>query len=94
MAEVMKFFYNQRLDPPLFFWRDQTGHEIDLIVAYSDALYPVEIKSGSTPAEDMFKGLKWWTQLAGRSAGSPTRVYGGAEAYVRDGIALRPWFSV
>jgi hypothetical protein len=76
------------------FWWDQTGHEIDLIIEDSGALYPVEIKSGSTAAGHMFRGLKWWTNLAGRKANSPTLVYGGAEAYVRDGIALRPWFSV
>lgn len=94
LAEVVKSFYNQRLAPPIFFWRDQTGHEIDLIIEESGALFPVEIKSGITVARDMFKGLKWWTYLAGRTAGSPTLVYGGNEAYVRDGIALRPWFSV
>ncbi|MBU2623717.1 MAG: ATP-binding protein [Proteobacteria bacterium] len=94
MAEVVKSFYNQRLSPPIFFWRDQTGHEIDLIIEESGALFPVEIKSGSTVAGDMFRGLKWWTHLAGRTASSPTLVYGGVEAYVRDGITLRPWFSV
>jgi uncharacterized protein len=94
LAEVVKSFYNQRLSPPVFFWRDQTSHEIDLIIEESGALFPVEIKSGSTADGDMFKGLTWWTHLAGRTASSPTLVYGGVEAYVRDGIALRPWFSV
>jgi uncharacterized protein len=94
LAEVVKSFYNQRLSPPVFFWRDQTGHEIDLIIEESGALFPVEIKSGSTAAGDMFKELTWWTHLAGRTASSPTLVCGGVEAYVRDGIALRPWFSV
>ena len=94
LAEVVKSFYNRRLAPPLFFWRDQTGHEIDLIIEDGGALYPVEIKSGSTTAGDMFRGLKWWTDLAGRTASSPTLVYGGGEAYVRDGIALCPWFPV
>ena len=94
MAEVVKSFYNHRLAPPIYFWRDQTGHEIDLIIEDSGALYPVEIKSGSTAAGDVFRGLKWWTHLAGRKANSPTLVYGGVEAYERDGIALRPWFSV
>jgi predicted AAA+ superfamily ATPase len=94
IAEVVKFFYNHRLSPPIYFWRDQTGHEIDLIVEDSNLLYPVEIKSGSTVASDMFNGLKWWTNLTGNSAASPMLIYSGGEAYVRDGITLRPWFSI
>jgi len=57
LPEVVKSFYNQRIAPPVFFWRDQAGHEIDLIIEESGALLPVEIKSGSTAAGDMFKGL-------------------------------------
>jgi len=94
LAEVVKSFYNHRISPPIFFWRDQTGHEIDLIIEESGTLLPVEIKSGSTVAGDMFNWLKWWIHLAGGTARSPTLIYGGMEAYVRDGIILRPWFSV
>jgi hypothetical protein len=56
--------------------------------------YPVEIKSGATVVSDMFDGLRWWSRLAGPAAGGRTLVYGGAEAYDRSGVAVRPWFSV
>ena len=32
----------------LFFWRDKTGHEIDIIIDESGLLLPIEIKSGQT----------------------------------------------
>jgi predicted AAA+ superfamily ATPase len=94
LAEVVKAYLNHRRSPSIYFWRDQTGHEIDLLMEEGGVLYPVEIKSGSTVAADMFDGLKWWGRLAGQEGGSPTLVYGGLEAYVRQGINVCPWFSV
>ena len=93
-SEVAKAYLNHRRPPPIFFWRDQTSHEIDLLIEEGSVLYPVEIKSGSTVAPDMLDSLKWWSGLAGKTSRSPVLVYGGAEAYVRQGIAVRPWFSV
>ena len=94
LAEVAKAYLNHRRPPPIFFWRDQTGHEIDLLIEEGSVLYPIEIKSGSTVAPDMLDSLKWWSGLAGKTSRSPTLVYGGAAAYVRQGMAVRPWFSV
>ena len=94
VAEVAKAYWNHRRTPPIHFWRDQTGHEIDLLIEEGGALYPVEIKSGATVVSDMFDGLRWWSRLAGPAAGGGTLVYGGAEAYDRSGVAVRPWFSV
>ena len=94
LAEVAKAYLNHRRSPPIFFWRDQTGHEIDLLIEEGSVLYPIEIKSGSTVAPDMLDSLKWWSELAGKTSRSPVLVYGGTEAYVRQGMAVRPWFSV
>jgi predicted AAA+ superfamily ATPase len=90
----VKACFNHRLPAPIFFWRDQGGHEIDLLIEHGNVLYPVEIKSGATVVRDMFEGLKWWTRLAGQKSSLPTLVYGGAESYQREGIEVRPWFSV
>jgi len=94
LAEVAKAYLNHRRPPPIFFWRDQTGHEIDLLIEEGSVLYPIEIKSGSTVAPDMLDGLIWWSGLARKTGRFPVLVYGGTEAYVRQGIAVRPWFSV
>jgi predicted AAA+ superfamily ATPase len=94
VAEVAKLYLHHRLTPPLFFWRDQAGHEIDLLIDTGDRVHAVEIKSGQTIDGDMLSGLRWWTRLAGAPAGRATLVYGGNERHVRDGIVVRPWFSV
>jgi hypothetical protein len=94
VAEVAKMYRHHRLEPPLFFWRDRTGHEIDLLIEESLALYPVEIKSGQTLDPGMMQGLRWWCDLAGRPLENATLVYGGAARQERGGIRVRPWFAV
>jgi hypothetical protein len=94
IAEVDKAYAHHRRESPLFFWRDRTGHEVDLLIEEAGELFPVEIKSGQTVAADMLAGLTWWCALAGRPLEAATLVHGGAEAYTRSGIAVRPWFAV
>ena len=94
IAEVAKAFLNHRREPPISFWRDHTGHEVDLLIEEAQELFPVEIKSSETISRDMLEGLEWWCRLAGRSPSTAALIYGGAEAYTRSEIAVRPWFSV
>ncbi len=94
VAETAKAYLHHRLDPPIWFWRDQTGHEIDLLIERGDELYPIEIKSGQTVTRSMFDSLNWWNRLSGGSSQSSTLVYGGMDAYRHADISVRPWFSI
>jgi hypothetical protein len=77
------------LHPHLFFWRNRTGHKIDLIIDESGRLCPVKIKSGLTISGDMLDSLLWWCRLTGQPPESATLVYGGDESYTRRGVAIR-----
>lgn len=94
IAEVAKAYLHHRRPPPLFFWRDRTGHEIDLLIEEASVLYPVEIKSSRTWSPDMMNGLLWWSALAGQPLESATLVYGGDEAFTFKAASVRPWFAV
>jgi hypothetical protein len=94
VAEVVKSYLHHRRTPPLFFWRDRTGHEIDLLIEESGLLYPVEIKSSHTMSPDMLDGLLWWTKLAGLPPDTATLVYGGTDTFTRTDVAVRPWFAI
>jgi predicted AAA+ superfamily ATPase len=51
VSEVLKSYYNAGiLDPPLYFYRDRDGREIDLIIERDGALHPVEIKKSASPS--------------------------------------------
>ncbi|MFN2124821.1 MAG: ATP-binding protein [Candidatus Promineifilaceae bacterium] len=94
VGEIAKTYLHHRRTPPLFFWRDRTGHEIDLLIEEAGELYPVEIKSGQTISPDMLASLRWWLNLAGRPPESATLIHGGSDRQSRSGIAIRPWFSI
>ena len=94
IAEVMKTYLHHRLPPPLYYWRDQSGHEIDLLIEDSGGVYPIEIKSGQTVVTDMVRNLKWWCRLATQSEEQGTLIYGGTERFTRKGISVRPWYSI
>ncbi|MFW5712727.1 MAG: DUF4143 domain-containing protein [Spirochaetota bacterium] len=91
---VLKAGFIVFLLPPLYFWRDRTGHEVDLLLDDGGKLFPVEIKSGQTISPSMFDSLNWWCTQTGVPRSSATLVYGGSDYQKRDEIAVRPWYSV
>jgi predicted AAA+ superfamily ATPase len=92
VSEIVKGFENQGRKAPLFFWRDATGHEVDVLVDLGDRLVPVEVKSGLTVAPDAADGLRWWTGLPGNRNRTGVRVHDGVESFTLHGFAVRPWF--
>jgi len=57
IVECMKHHLNRGKRCNFFFYRDQAGHEVDLLLPTATGLFPVEIKSGATVNRDYFKGL-------------------------------------
>ena len=92
VSELIKAFENGGHDPPLFFWKDRAGHEIDALADLGTRLLPVEAKSGLTLASDAFDSLRFWLDLPGNPNRSGVLVYAGVESYVRNGITVLPWF--
>lgn len=76
MVDLLKQQYNLERLPSLYFWRDQSGHEVDCIV---EEVQPVaiEIKASKTVIPQFFKGLSYWNELAQQKKGYI--IYGGAE---------------
>ncbi|MCX6539824.1 MAG: ATP-binding protein [Acidobacteria bacterium] len=94
VSELFKVFAAIGQEPPLFFWRDKTGHEVDLVIDLGGRLIPVEIKSGTTIARDFFAGLGYWLSLPRNNGKRGVLVYGGGEKpHVREGHVVRPWFA-
>lgn len=53
VSEIIKSFYNRGIEPPLYFYRDNTQKEIDLLIEYDRVLYPLEIKTSAKPDRKM-----------------------------------------
>lgn len=91
VIEYLKRRYNAGLASNLFFWRDNIGHEIDLLLDEGETLRPIEIKSGQTIGSEHFAGLRTWQRYAGVAAGPAALVYAGDDGYTRGGIQVVPW---
>jgi hypothetical protein len=94
VSELFKVFAAAGREPPLFFWRDKSGHEVDSVIDLGSRLIPVEIKSGATVARDFFAGLSYWLDLPRNVEKRGVLVYGGGEqSHTREGHVVRPWFA-
>ncbi|MBL7112429.1 MAG: ATP-binding protein [Bacteroidales bacterium] len=69
IVEFLKRRYNLGKSNNLFFWRDNTGNEIDLVIEKGNDQVPVEIKSGQNLSEESFKGIRYWNKLTGTEGG-------------------------
>ena len=92
VSEVFKLFSHLGESPPLYFWRDRTGHEIDLLIDLGVKLWPMEIKLGQTVSTDYFQNLKWWLGLRKNSQKEGILCYGGEENYHRENFLIHPWW--
>lgn len=81
VVDFLKRLYNKGKSNELFFWRDNTGNEIDLLLKRKSQRLPVEIKSGQTISEDFFRGIHYWNKLTKTEGGY--LVYGGNTAQKR-----------
>jgi uncharacterized protein len=94
MGELLKQRYNQALPNNLFFWRDQSGIEIDVLIDRGNGLDPVEIKSGQTLTPDFFKGLKRWKTLVQTDAPHAWLIYGGDTSQARPPVQVLSWTDI
>ncbi len=68
VSEWVKAFYHRGEHPELYYWRDKSGLEVDLIIDRNGLLYPIEIKATATLLPGHAESLLKWKELAGKSA--------------------------
>ncbi|MCF6360879.1 MAG: ATP-binding protein [Cyclobacteriaceae bacterium] len=92
VTELIKQRVNKGARINLFYWRDKTGHEIDIIVDSETGITPIEIKSGMTISSDYFKNLRYWNKIS--NVKSSIVLYAGNQKQNRsDGISVLNWRS-
>ncbi len=93
-SELYKMYAHVGQIPPVYFWRDAKGHEVDFIIERGNKRVIIDVKSGETINADYFKGLKYYQQLAGDKVDQSLLVYGGFEHFVRKEITILPWYML
>ena len=91
IAELMKNRYNTGNRPDFYFWRDNTGNEVDLIIDEGTHQKAVEIKSSRVINTDFFKGLVNWGKISGATPDDLFLIYGGEENQTRANGNVTGW---
>lgn len=89
ISEFLKDYSNRGEEAPLYFWRDQHGHEIDLVIDQGLNLDFIEIKSSRTFQKDFMENIDWINSLQGSKKGSC--IYGGEKRVSLGETELVPW---
>lgn len=91
VIETMKQFYHRGIRPNCFFWRDNTGIEIDLIIEEGGKIFPVEIKSGRTIQSDFFRNLEFFNRISDNPPELGHIIYGGDNNQFRSSATVNGW---
>jgi len=94
IGEFIKQRFNAGQPAELYFWRDNLGHEVDLLFETEGKLQAVEIKSGMTFASDWTAAAARWKQFAGDAARQPWIIYGGEQSFDTEACRVFPWRSL
>ena len=91
VGELLKDRFNAGLTDNLYYWRDKTGNEVDVIMDDAGKLTAVELKAGETISSDFFKGLNYFSGLNKKPV-QRLLVYGGEEEQKRsNGVVIKAW---
>jgi predicted AAA+ superfamily ATPase len=66
ISEMVKKEYARGIKPEMYYWRSQSGKEIDLIMPINGEITPFEIKLSSNIKPLFYKNLQYWLGLSGQ----------------------------
>ena len=77
ISELKKKFYNIHRVAPLYYWKNNQGIEIDIVIEKLEHLITLEIKSAKTLNKSFFRNLDYFYQLAQKDIHAQYLIYGG-----------------
>ena len=90
VSELLKQKYNSGSNAGFYYWKENNGLEIDLLVDTGKKIIAHEIKSGSTFNDSMLKNLNHWRKISGTSNG--VLIFDGQSMFVdKNQIHVTNW---
>ena len=91
VMEALKDKFNQGDNTPLYFYRDSTGNEVDLLAPVGSKYRAIEIKAGATVNPDYFRGLAQFAKAHANQMEGGCVVYGGTQNQSRSDWPVWSW---
>lgn len=86
ISEILKHYMAKAQTPHLYFWNNNKGFEVDLLVERKGVLNAVKIKASSTFSKSFLKQLTQWKDLGEEAKTSDTTlIYTGDESFTLSG---------
>lgn len=77
VLDIYKQLLNLGKEPGLYFYRDRSQYEVDLIWQYGRDLIPIEIKYGQTFKAEFTKNINYFKNIAKERVPYGYVIYGG-----------------
>lgn len=91
ISDILKKYYNEGEIPSIYYWRDKTGREVDLILEYKNKTKVIEIKAGKTVNENFFSGINLWNKMSKNMSSEAYLIYGGDKNQKRSIAQILSW---
>jgi predicted AAA+ superfamily ATPase len=91
VMEALKTRFNQGESAEMYFFRDATGSEVDLLIPSGRKFRAVEIKAGATVNPDYFRGLRGFAATFPDALEAGSVVYGGDTDQARSDWPVFGW---
>jgi predicted AAA+ superfamily ATPase len=93
IVEFQKKFFNQGRNAPLYYFRDQHGNEVDLLIKEGNQFTAIEIKASTTFTRHFLKGLHYFQELVKERYRRGLIIYGGEERQDIQSNTLLPYLD-
>ena len=92
VAEYGKYCRNHGLANASWFWRDNIGNEVDLLIERAGVLWPVEMKSGATFQPEWLRSLHTWQRHAASARRGTAMLISAAPVnFMVEGVMAAHW---
>lgn len=64
ISEMLKYYYNQAKEAPLYFWKDNKHKEIDILIERGEDCIPIEIKAAKNYNLNAFNNSLYYKKIS------------------------------
>ncbi len=93
IMELLKTKYNRGSQSSIYYWRDNKGIEIDVLIDTGKKLIPIEVKSAQTFSESYLKSIIQWNKFS-KNKGGLLLYDGDMEFTGTNGIKVNNWRKI
>ena len=92
VSEYVKHLRHRGLPQQAYFWRDNIGNEVDLLIESDGVLWPIEMKSGATFREEWLRALHTWERHAAQARRGRSMLISAAPGnFEHQGVGAAHW---